>query len=160
MIIVSDATPLIAQSSPGQSAVLQELFAGILIPQMVYDEEVTNAAGRPGSAEIRQAEWIGVRSPTDKNRVAYLRADLDAGEAEALVLADEMDAGWILLDETKTRLAAEFLGLDYIGTIGVLLLAKRMGKLIAIRPLLEEWQSKKFRISERVLRIVLDQTGE
>lgn len=160
MIVVSDATPLIALAKIGQLHLLQELFGDILIPQMVYDEVVTNAAGRPGSAEIQQAEWIGVRSPADKNRVAYLRADLDAGEAEALVLADEMDAGWILLDETKARLAAEFLGLDYIGTIGVLLLAKRKGKLTAIRPLLEELQSQKFRISEKVFRAVLNQAGE
>ncbi|MFZ5919790.1 MAG: DUF3368 domain-containing protein [Chloroflexota bacterium] len=160
MIVVSDATPLIALVKIGQLDLLQQLFGGILIPKMVYDEVVTNAAGRPGSTEIHQAKWISVRSPEDQDRVAYLRSDLDAGEAEALVLAVELDADWILLDETKARLAAEFLGLHFIGTIGVLLLAKRMGKLAVIRPLLEELRARKFHISERVRRSVLDQAGE
>lgn len=136
MIVVSDATPLIALAKIGQLSLLQQLFGGILIPQMVYDEVVTNAALRAGAAEISQAEWISVRSPEDQDRVAYLRTDLDAGEAEALVLANELKADWILLDEAKARLAAEFLGLHFIGTIGLLLLAKRMGILAAIRPLI------------------------
>lgn len=127
---------------------------------MVYDEVVTNAALRPGAVEISQAGWISVRSPEDQDRVAYLRSDLDAGEAEALVLADELNADWILLDETKARLAAEFLGLHFIGTVGLLLLAKRMGKLAAIHPLLEELRARKFHISERVYQAVLTQAGE
>jgi predicted nucleic acid-binding protein len=159
VIVVSDATPLIALAKIGQLRLLQELFGGILIPRMVYDEVVTNSSGRPGADEIRLAEWITIRSPADQNRVAYLRDDLDAGEAEALVLADELNADWILLDETKARLAAEFLGLHFIGTVGVLLLAKRMGKLNAIRPLLEQLRAEKFHISEKMVRAVLDQGG-
>lgn len=58
MIVVSDATPLIALAKIGQLRLLQELFGGILIPRMVYDEVVTNSSGRPGADEIRLAEWI------------------------------------------------------------------------------------------------------
>lgn len=190
---------VIALAKIGQLRLLQELFGGILIPRMVYDEVVTNSSGRPGADEIRLAEWITIRSPADQNRVAYLRDDLDAGEAEALVtplqkgcfatetteffeffsrvfsvnsvaelvfavgslvLADELNADWILLDETKARLAAEFLGLHFIGTVGVLLLAKHMGKLNAIRPLLEQLRAEKFHISEKMVRAALDQEGE
>ena len=82
------------------------------------------------------------------------------GEAEALVLAEELAADWIILDETKARLAANLIGLPYIGTIGILLLAKQLGKINELRPLLDELKSKKFYISDHVYHSVLKQAGE
>jgi len=75
-------------------------------------------------------------------------------------LAEELSADWILLDETKARLAANLLGFWYIGTIGLLLLAKRMGKVEMVRPLLDELREEKFYISERVYQLTLGQAGE
>jgi len=75
-------------------------------------------------------------------------------------LAEELSADWILLDETKARLAANLLGFRYIGTIGLLLLAKRMGKVEMVRPLLDELREEKFYISERVYQLTLGQAGE
>ena len=121
---------------------------------------VTHAAGRPGSSDIHRAEWIHVQSPSDRTKVDYLRTDLDAGESEALVLAGELSADWILLDETKARLAAEFLKLNFIGTVGLLLLAKRKGMISPIRPLLDELRSKQVYISDKVYQAALNQAGE
>ena len=90
----------------------------------------------------------------------YLRTDLDRGEAEVLVLAEELHADWVLLDETKARLAAQLLGLRFTGTVGLLLLAKRVGKIAAIRPLLDELRAKKFHLSEKVYCAALEQAGE
>jgi predicted nucleic acid-binding protein len=160
VIVVSNATPLIALTKISRLDLLQELFGTILIPQAVYDEVVTHAARRPGAAEVRQAEWIYTQAPADRIKVDYLRADLDPGEAEAIVLAEELGADWVLLDETKARLAAELLGLRFTGTIGLLLLAKRMGKIPVIRPLLDELRMKKFHLSEKVYQAVLQQAGE
>ncbi|PIW21078.1 MAG: hypothetical protein COW33_00105 [Anaerolineae bacterium CG17_big_fil_post_rev_8_21_14_2_50_57_27] len=75
-------------------------------------------------------------------------------------MAEELSADWILLDETKARLAANLLGFRYIGTIGLLLLAKRMGKVEMVRPLLDELREEKFYISERVYQLTLGQAGE
>lgn len=160
MIVVSNATPLIALAKIDRLDLLQELFGTILIPQAAYDEVVTHAPSRPGAAEVRQADWIHTQAPADQTKVNYLRADLDTGEAEALVLAEELDADWVLLDETKARFAAELLGLRFMGTVGLLLLAKRMGKIVAIRPLLDELRIKKFHLSEKVYQAVLQEAGE
>ncbi|MEA3349613.1 MAG: DUF3368 domain-containing protein [Chloroflexota bacterium] len=160
MIVVSDATPLIGLVKIGRLELLRELFDTIRIPGSVYAEVVTNARKRPGALEISQTAWIITQAPVDRTKVDYLRADLDAGEAAALVLAEELSADWILLDETKARLAADLLGLRYIGTIGLLLLAKRMGKVKMIRPLLDELREKKFYISDRVYQIALRHAGE
>jgi len=92
-------------------ALLETLFETIRIPGSVYDEVVKDAKRRPGSLEVGQASWVVTQSPSDRIKVDYLRADLDVGEAEALVLAEELGADWILLDEIKARLAADLLGL-------------------------------------------------
>ena len=89
-----------------------------------------------------------------------MRVDLDAGEAEALVLAEEIKADWILLDENKARLTADLIGLSTIGTVGILLLAKRMEKISVLKELLDELKAERFFISEEVYKRVLDQAGE
>jgi predicted nucleic acid-binding protein len=56
--------------------------------------------------------------------------------------------------------AAELLDLSFTGTIGLLLLAKRLDKVSAIRPLLDELQAKKFYLSHRVYQAALNEAGE
>jgi predicted nucleic acid-binding protein len=160
MIVVSNATPLIALARISRLALLRDLFGVILIPQAVYDEVATGAPTRPGAENVRQAEWIQARTLADHAEVDYLRADLDLGEAEVLVLAEESAAGLVLLDEPKARLAAELLGLRYVGTVGLLLLAKQTGRVTAIRPLLDDLRAKHFHLSDTVYRAVLERAGE
>ncbi len=160
MIVVSNATPLIGLAKINHLDLLQDLFGAIIIPQAVYNEVVTHAPNRPGAAEIRQATWIQTQAPTDPTKVAYPRAALDPGEAEALVLAEELAADWLLLDEPKARLAARLVGLKFVGTVGLLLLAKQTGKIAAVRPLLDELKVQKFHLSDKVYQAALNQAGE
>lgn len=160
MIVVSDATPLIALARIGQITLLHSLFGKVYVPQAVYDEVVTHAPHHPGADQVRQADWIEVRAPGDRSKVTYLRIDLDLGEAEALVLAEELAADLVLVDEMKARLAAETLGLRFIGTVGLLLLAKRRGLVAQVLPMLDDLRAKRFRLSEKVYQAVLRQAGE
>lgn len=160
MIVVSDATPLIGLAKIERLTLLQDMFGEVLVPQAVYSEVVFGAPQTPDAAKVRHSSWIHVRQITNRTGVDYLRVDLDSGEAEALVLANELNADWILLDETKARLAAELLGMRFIGTVGLFLLAKRQGKIERIRPLLDALRSHKFYISDRLCQIVLHQAGE
>ena len=160
MIVVSNASPLIALAKVGRLDLLPELFESIFLSQAVYDEVAKSGGERPGALEIRKADWIEVKPIKDKSKVSYLLADLDKGEAETLVLAEELSANWVLLDETKARLVAELLSLNYIGTIGLLLLFKRSGKITLLRPVLDELRENHFYISERVYQIALAEAGE
>lgn len=160
MIVVSNATPLIGLAKIEQLPLLRDLFATVLIAHAVFEEVVLHGSNRPGAAEIRQADWIQVRRVADRTRVDYLRSDLDYGEAETLVLSDELRADWVLMDEAKGRLAAELLGLRMIGTLGLLLLGKRMGKVTAVRPLLDTLRANKFYINDRMYHSILAEAGE
>lgn len=160
LVVVSDATPLIALAKIGQLSWLADLFGEVLVPGAVYSEIVVAGVGRRGAAEIQSANWIRMEAVIDRTKVSYLLTQLDIGEAEAIVLAQEKHADWLLVDENKARTIAQRLGLHMIGTVGLLLLAKQQGKISTIRPLLDALRSQQFRLSHKVYELVLKQANE
>lgn len=90
-----------------------------------------------------------------------LQLELDRGESEAIALALEMTPCTILIDETAGRRKSANLGLEFIGTIGVLIRAKHLSLIPAIAPLLSRLGTElKFYLSDRFLREVLNDVGE
>ena len=90
-----------------------------------------------------------VVAPTGADRVAALRAQLHMGEAQALVLAQEQRVV-ALVDDLQARNFAKAMGLQILGTAGVLLLAKRRGLGIDVRRALDEMRALGFRLSDNV----------
>jgi predicted nucleic acid-binding protein len=129
--VVSNASPLIALSKIEELSVLKQLWGTIIIPQAVYRETVIAGAGKSGCEAIAKAcgEWIQVMTVNNKAEVDALRAVLDEGEAEAIALGQEIQAGYILLDNKEPRMFARNVNLTPLGTIGILSLAYRQGLL-------------------------------
>jgi len=161
VIVVSNTTPLIGLASIQRFDLLRQLFGQLTIAQAVYDEAVV--AGREiGGAkqEVSLATWIKTVSVKDRLAVEVLLDDLDLGEAETIVLAREIGADWVLMDEKKARRKLTQLGLNKIGTIGILLKAKQLGLLPVIRPDLERLSQQGFSLSQTVIDTVLQQANE
>lgn len=76
MIVVADATPLIALAKIGKLFLLQPLFGTLHIPPAVYEEVVTYAPQRPGASEVRQATWIQTTSLQETFSLRYLETEL------------------------------------------------------------------------------------
>jgi predicted nucleic acid-binding protein len=159
-IVVSNSSPLIALGRIGRLDLLPSLYGVVIIPQDVHYEVIVAAPSEAGAALLAQASWLRVHSIQDTGKRDYLLSILDPGEAEALVLAQEMGADWLLLDEIKARAAARRLSLRIIGTAGLLVTAKHHGLLPRVKPLLDQLQTHDFRLSEQVYQTVLKQAGE
>jgi len=84
---------------------------------------------------------------------------IDDGEAEAIALATERQHR-IVLDDRRARDLARRMGLKIIGTVGILIRAKRVGLLTWINPVLNELIEKGFRLSEGLKREALRLAGE
>ncbi len=153
MIVVSDTSPLNYLVLIERENVLRELFGRVVIPQTVFDE--LNATG--ASAKVRDwtnnlPAWIEVRKT---NLIADASLDvLDAGEREAILLAQELSADLLLVDDKQARQAALSLHLAITGTIGVLDQAARRN-LIDLRNAIDELQKTNFHISKDLIRELL-----
>ncbi len=127
MIVVADSSPLIAMGRIGRLDILHTFFGQLLLPDAVWQEVVEAEREKPGSSDIAAASWIERRTVKDSAWVNLLKHDLGAGEAEAIVLAREIGAGLVLMDERLGRSAARSLGLNVVGLIGVLIEARNRG---------------------------------
>ena len=159
-LVVSNAGPLISLSTVSQLDLLRALFGQIAIPQAVYDEVVVHGEGEPGSREVGESDWIKIHHVKGHLAVELLRETLDAGESEAIVLAQELNARHVILDDGLARRKARLIKLRLVGTLGVLLMAKEVGLIPAITPILDELRQTEFRVSDRVYQNVLAKAGE
>lgn len=161
MIVVSNTTPLIGLATIQRFDLLKHVFGEVHIGQAVYDEAVV--AGREAGGakrEVSEATWIKTVHITDQLAVDVLLDELDLGEAETIVLAHELGADWVIMDERKGRRKLTQLGLNKIGTVGVLLEAKQRGLIPNLRHDLEQLRQNGFSISQAVIDTILQQAGE
>ena len=154
--IVSNTGPLIALASIGQFDLLQSLFGRILIPPAVRAE----VQDETSVAAMTTANWIVVQAAQDMLAVQLLRDELDAGESEAIILARELDADLVLIDERAATRKARGVGLQTMGTLGVLLMAKDKGLVAVLKPLLDNLRNAGFRMSDDLYDKVLGSAGE
>lgn len=160
MIVVSDSTILIGLLKIGKLDLLKETFSKVYIPEEVFKEVVERGKGKPGSKVIKEAVWIEPKPVKDKIQVAFLLGSLEKGEAEVLVLARELEADLILLDEEKARKSAVIAGFEIMGLLGLFILAKNLGLIHEVRPLVDELMIKKFRIGDKIIEQTLKKAGE
>ncbi len=161
MIVVSNTTPLVGLAVIGRFDLLRQLFGHIQIPQAVYDEVIARSSEQGGARdEVITAEWVEVVRVINREAVDELSGELDLGEAEAIVLAREIGAEWVLMDEKIGQRKLDEFGLDKIGTAGILLKAKEVDVLSLIQPDLERLRRYGFRISLPVMNTILHQANE
>lgn len=162
MIVISDTSPIGSLILIGKLQILHSVFESIVIPQKVY-EEILVLETRFGHdlSEFRSAQWIEVKEIGNPDEVQRLRQLLDHGESEAIVLAKELNADFLLIDESEGRKIAQKEGLKIIGLIGVLIQAKNQKIINSVKSIMDELRDiAGFRISDSLYRTVLNQIGE
>lgn len=123
MIIVADSSPLISLAILEKLNLLEDLFDEVFIPNAVY-KEVT-AMKKPYSDSLDKFSKNRIKKVKNKIALSIISHELDIGESEAIILALENNIDTILMDENKGRKIAISKGLHPIGTIGVLIQAKK-----------------------------------
>ncbi len=77
-----------------------------------------------------------------------------------MILAREMEADLLVIDDKAAKKTAKYLGFTVTGTLGVLLKAKRMGLIRELRPLLQAIRENGFYVSEIVANMALSMANE
>jgi predicted nucleic acid-binding protein len=151
--VISNTTPIITLLSISKLDLLKQIYGQIIIPKGVY-EEIEQGKSKGFYAELSKFEWITIQSIQNKEQIKYL-TDLDKGEAEVIVLATELQADLVIIDERLGREYAEYFNLKVTGTIGVLLKAKELGYIKEIKPLVNLMIEKGIWINKKLVDTIL-----
>lgn len=158
MIVVSDTSAITNLFQINKLELLKQLYEEITIPKAVF-EELSQISAQ--NTYLLSNDWIKVREPSNQNLVDTLKIDLDLGESEAIALALELSANYVIIDERKGRNLAQNYNLQVIGVIGIFIQCKRINIIPNVKSLLDELLEKtNFYINPNLYRTVLSELGE
>lgn len=149
MIVVADTTPVNYLVLIEEIGILHKLYGRVILPAAVQAELLHPKASAKVRAWMQQTpDWVEIRARS-RNADPELRK-LDQGECEAILLAAEINADQLILDEIRGRRVAARRGLPVIGTIGVLCEAADRG-LLDLRSAFEQLKRTSFHIAPEFL---------
>lgn len=160
--MVADAGPLIGLGRVGRLALLRRLYRRLVIRAAVHAELEVDSR-RPGARMLEaaiDAAWVTIEAPSAVDEVALLARILGPGECEAIVLAGELGARFLLIDDQRGGQIAHGRALPVVGLAGVLLAAKSHGEIVTVRPVLEELSQAGYRLAPRLVAAVLARANE
>jgi predicted nucleic acid-binding protein len=143
VVVIADASSLIALQNIGEIEALAKLFSKINITREVADEY-----------GLELPSWIHIQQASGRSLLRPEISRLDRGEASSIALALDADNPLLVIDEKKGRRVAEQLDIEIIGIVGVLIKARIAGFIEAPETLLARLESVDFRLNA-VLRTML-----
>jgi predicted nucleic acid-binding protein len=147
MIVVADTSPINYLVLIDQIDLLEQLYTRILIPSAVLAELKHPVAPRAVREwAINSPKWLEIQNP----KTSVTLAQLDIGESEAIALAVEIHADFVLIDDLTGRQEAIRRGLKVAGTLSVLDEADLAG-LVVFDDAVSELRKTSFRVSPAVL---------
>lgn len=163
-VVVADAGPLIGLARIDRLSLLDSLYGAVVIPECVRDELCLDS-DRPGSRALSaafaagtiQVQALALDAGPELARLSLL---LDPGESAAIVLAEQIGCRFLLIDERRGREIARRRGISVVGVAGLLLAAKRAGRLDSLAPTLTELSRQGYRLSDALVAEVLRLANE
>ena len=157
MIIVADASPLVALAVCDCLHILENLFEEVKVAQAVYDE--VTVKNKPSANKLNEYLQGKVSNLTLDDYI--ISGDtLDEGELKSIALYKQLDADYLLIDEKAGRRVAKLNQIKIIGSLGVLIEAKKKGILPILRPKIEILRESKIHFSNSLLDYALRAVNE
>jgi predicted nucleic acid-binding protein len=135
----------------------------VYVPDAVYTEVTRGSEAAEGIAQLGHVLQTPPfqRYQVENSEAVYrLYGKLHLGEIEVVMAAKELAINEVLLDDLPARKLAQTFLLQPLGTLGILILAKREGKILVLKPLLDQLMSNNFRVSAALYEQVLRYAGE
>lgn len=149
MIVFSNTTPIIALSSVQQLDLLPQLFHKIYLVDTVVDECMRG--GKILVPDLKKLQWIEIiESKNFPHNPSLL--SLDNGEKHTIEAALAYRANYVVIDEKLGRNLAEYLGLNVIGTLGILLKAKQQNKILSFSTCVKKMQDQGIRYNSALVK--------
>ncbi|MGB9242454.1 MAG: hypothetical protein WCC03_03805 [Candidatus Acidiferrales bacterium] len=153
MIVVADTSPINYLILIEEIDILRQMYGTVVIPPAVRRELL-----RPSAPEIvrryigQLPAWLEVRSPSNPPELSLVA--LDPGERDAIMLATELHADQLIVDDRQGRNEARKRGIPVMGTLGVLREAATLG-LLNLPAAVKRLEATSFHIAPEVLMSLL-----
>ncbi len=154
--VICNTTPIITLLSISKLDLLHQLYRRIIIPRGVF-EEIEQGKDKKFYQDLSIVDWIEIKSISLPNLFTGV---LDKGEAEVIMLAKELKADLVIIDEKLARRHAQKEGLKVTGTLGILVKAKRLGLINEVKPLLNDMLDSGIWLNPKLIEEVLALAGE
>lgn len=159
MIVIADTTPLNHLILIDHARLLSALYGRVIVPSAVLSELQTKAAPPKVKEWIsNRPDWLEVNQtifPADPSL-----AHLDAGERDAIVLAQNLKADLLLMDDLGGRREAVRRNLKITGTLTVLYIAAGRGLVDDFPAIVKQLLQTGFRASPEMIQLFLDRHAE
>lgn len=156
---VVNASPLIFLSHIDSLALLGQLATEVRVPVSAREEVLAKPGSEALLVRLGEAKFLRVEPdlPLPLEVAAW---DLGAGESQVLAHALTLSDCEAVLDDLQARNCARSLGIPVVGTLGILLRAKKSGLIVAARPLIEALLGRQLYLSRDLVEKGLAEVGE
>ena len=155
-LVIADSGPIFSLAFIDKLELLNSLFDDIRIPQAVWDE-ISVDDTKPFHTRICMFFKDKISQINGFNDLTFI---MDYGESQSVILYNELQADFLLIDDKKARTIAENLGINCVGTLGLLSIAKEKGLIDNLKIIFEELIRNKRYYSIELLNYILTQKGE
>jgi predicted nucleic acid-binding protein len=158
---IVNASRIIFLTRPGLMDLLSELGVDVVVPDAVLNELARLGPDDPAAVAVRSTPWIDV-VPTPAIPDFLKAWKLGPGETAVLALATAAvgPGREVVLDDWRARRRAEGLGVPVRGTLACLLIAKSLGRIDAVGPLIQRLRQSGMYLSDELMDRVLKKAGE
>jgi len=155
---VINASPIVALAKVNRLHLLQDLCKELLVPQAVVAEILAGPPSDPARLAVQRG-W-GTMVAAKHIAPDLLEWGLGAGETSVLAVAMERQPATAVLDDAAARTCAKNLGLEVIGTLGVVVRAKKIAVISSAADVLKALQSAGLWLDDNMVRSVLEGIAE
>ncbi len=155
---VCNASPLIALAKVGHADLLLNLSRQLIIPEAVANE-LSAGPTEDAARKLIESDW-GTRANPLQIPPRLMEWALGRGEEAVLAIALEKSPALAVLDDAAARRCAKTIGVQTIGTLGIILLAKKQKLLPSVGKAMQALRDAGFYLDDETIRLALASVGE
>jgi len=154
---VFDASPLIVLGKAELLTTISPLASYWVIPEIVVQEVSQKSPIEPFLRQLSENAKIKRQS---MENLLVANWNLGEGESEAITLAMENSGYGVILDDLQARKCAKVLNLPLIGSLGLIVKAKKEGLLEVAKPAFQKLMASGLYVAPQLIETVLISIGE
>ncbi len=156
---VINTSPLILLGKADLLKVISPLASCWIIPNSVISEVSIKSAVEPLLAQLAKTSQVLCQTAPMIDPI-IANWNLGPGESEVITLALQQDSHGVVLDDLQARKCAQILNLPLMGSLGLVVKAKKAGLLDTVKPAFEKLIASGLYLDSRLVNQVLTAVGE